>query len=210
MTGSRLIRACGGALMAAGPLMIVAKLLHPSRETASSILAMEQRLVAAHALYTVASLLILLGLPGLYAAHVKEMRRLGLAGFLVAFTGTYLIAVTGNFGFIAPVLAEHSPTVLDALDEYAPLLAVNGLAAATFIIGYVMFGVAMTRAATLPRSPGLLVAIGGPAHLIGFGISQLASTAAYAIALLGSICLELGLGWTGFRLTTPAVVTTGK
>jgi len=56
-------------------------------------------------------LLVLLGLPGLYAAQRGQMGRLGLAGFLTAFTGTYLIAVTGNFGFLAPVLSKQSPAV---------------------------------------------------------------------------------------------------
>jgi hypothetical protein len=41
--------------------------------------------------------------PGLYAAQRGGMGRLGLSGFLIAFSGTYLIAVTGNFGFLAPV-----------------------------------------------------------------------------------------------------------
>ncbi len=34
--------------------------------------------------------------------------------------GTYLIAVTGNFGFLAPVLAKQSPVVLDSINRYAP------------------------------------------------------------------------------------------
>jgi hypothetical protein len=74
----------------------------PSRETATTIVASESRLVAAHRVYTVAWLLVLLGLPGLYAAQRSGMGRLGLVGFLTAFAGTYLIAVTGNFGFPAP------------------------------------------------------------------------------------------------------------
>jgi hypothetical protein len=74
----------------------------PSRETATTIVASESRLVAAHRVYTVAWLLVLLGLPGLYAAQRSGMGRLGLVGFLTAFAGTYLIAVTGNFGFLAP------------------------------------------------------------------------------------------------------------
>jgi hypothetical protein len=45
----RLLRWCGMALMAAGALMVVATLLHPSRETATTIVASEPRLVAAHA-----------------------------------------------------------------------------------------------------------------------------------------------------------------
>ena len=62
---AHLLRWCGIALIAAGVLMVVATLLHPSRETATTIVASEPRLVAAHVVYTVAWLLVLLGLPGL-------------------------------------------------------------------------------------------------------------------------------------------------
>jgi hypothetical protein len=76
---------------------------------------------------------------------------LGLVGLLTAFSGTYLIAVTGNFGFLAPVLAQQSPAVLDSIGQYLPVLIINGLAASFFMIGYLLFGVAMIRTATLPR-----------------------------------------------------------
>jgi hypothetical protein len=71
-------------------------------------------------------------------------------GLLTAFSGTYLIAVTGNFGFLAPVLAKQSPAVLDSIGQYLPVLIINGLAS-FFMIGYLLFGVAMIRTATLPR-----------------------------------------------------------
>ena len=109
----RLLRWCGLALVAAGVLMAVATLLHPSQETATTIIASEVGLVAAHFVYTLAWLLVLLGLPGLYVSQRGGMGRLGLIGFLTAFAGTYLIAVTGNFGFFAPVLAKEAPAVLD-------------------------------------------------------------------------------------------------
>src|SRR5215217_1428068 len=118
-----LVSWCGMALIAAGVLMVLATLLHPSRETATTIVAGEPRLVAAHLVYTLARLLVLLGLPGLYAAQRGRMGQLGLVGFLTAFSGTYLIAVTGNFGFLAPVLAKQSPAVLDSINQY--LLAVG-------------------------------------------------------------------------------------
>ena len=106
----RLLRMSGLALVTAGVLMAVATLLHPSRETATTIIASEAGLIAAHVAYTLSWLLVLLGLPGLYAAQGGRTGRLGLTGFLIAFTGTYLIAVTGNFGFLAPVLARNSST----------------------------------------------------------------------------------------------------
>jgi hypothetical protein len=164
----RLLRWCGMALIAAGVLMVIATLLHPSRETAATIVASESRLVAAHVAYTLAWLLVLLGLPGLYAAQRGGMGRLGLVGFLTAFSGTYLIAVTGNFGFLAPVLAKQSPAVLDSINQYPPVVIINGLAAILFMIGYVLFGVAMIRTPTLPRWAGILVAVGAPAHFAGF------------------------------------------
>ena len=93
---AHLVRWCGMALVAAGVLLVVVTLLHPSRETATTIIASEPRLVAAHTMYTVAWLLVLLGVPGLYAAQRGRMGRLGLVGFLTAFAGTYVIAVTGT------------------------------------------------------------------------------------------------------------------
>ena len=55
-----LLRWCGIALVPAGVLMVVATLLHPSRETATTIIASEAGLIAAHFLYTLAWLLVLL------------------------------------------------------------------------------------------------------------------------------------------------------
>jgi hypothetical protein len=199
-----LLRWCGMALVAAGMLMVVATLLHPSRETAATIIDSEVGLVAAHFVYTLAWLLVLLGLPGLYVSQRAGMGRLGLIGFLTAFAGTYLIAVGGNFGFFAPVLAKEAPAVLDAIAQYWPVAIINGLAAITFMIGYVLFGVAMTKTA-LPRWSGVFVAVGAPAHLLGLGISVLVSTAAWPAAILGSVSLGAGLAWPGYRLgRTPA------
>ena len=201
-----LLRWSGLAVVAAGVLMVVATLLHPTHETATTIVASEGRLIAAHVTYTLSWLLVLLGLPGLFAAQRASMGRLGVAGFLAAFAGTYLIAVTGNFGFLAPVLAKKSPAVLDALNQYPPVVVINGLAAVTFMIGYVLFGIAMTRTApSWPRLSGILVAVGAPAHLLGFGLAQLVSPALWPIAVVGSVSLGAGLAWPGYRLwRTPA------
>jgi hypothetical protein len=104
------------------------------------------------------------------------------------------------FGFLAPVLAKQSPAVLDSINDYLPVVIVNGLAALLFMIGYALFGVAVIRTATPPRWAGVLVAVGAPAHLLGFGIAQLVSTAAWPIAIVGSVSLGAGLAWPGYRL----------
>jgi hypothetical protein len=153
----RLLRWFGMALVVAGPLIVAASLLHPSRETAATIIASESRLVAAHVLFTLYGALVMLGLPGLYAAHRAGMGRLGLTGFLVAMLGTHLIAVTGYFGFMAPVLAREAPATLDTTTQYPPVVVSSGVAATTFNVGYALFGIAMTRTATLPRLSGVVI-----------------------------------------------------
>jgi hypothetical protein len=196
----RLLRSSGLVLVAAGVLMAVATPLHPSRETPATIIASEVGLVASHVLSTLSSLLVLLGLPGLFVAHRAGLGRLGFVGFLGAFAGTYLLAVSGNFGFLAPVLAKESPAVIDAILMYLPVLGLNGLAVFAFIVGYALFGIAMTRTTALPRLSGILVAVGAPAYLLGGGIAQLVSPAFWAVAVLGSASLGVGLAWPGYRL----------
>ena len=92
------------------------------------------------------------------------MGQLGLAGFLVAFLGTTLIAVSGNFGFLAPVLAAMSPATIEAISHYPPVVGLNAVAAIAFMVGFVLLGITMAKTATLPRFAGIAVALGAPAR----------------------------------------------
>jgi hypothetical protein len=195
-----LLRWSGLALVGGGLLLAVATALHPTRETTATILQAEVRLVAAHVLFTLSYLLILLGLPGLYGVESVRMGRLGLVGFLLAFMGTTLVAVSGNFGFLAPVLAAESPATIDAINLYQPVVALNGVAFAGFVVGFVMFGLAMARIPTLTRSSGLLVAVGAPLQVFGFALAQTVSPALWSVAILGSVALGAGLAWPGYQL----------
>jgi hypothetical protein len=58
----------------------------------------------------------------------------------------------------------------------------------------------MIRSPSLPRLAGILVAVGAPAHLVGFGLAQLVSPTLWPIAVAGSIGLGAGLAWPGYRL----------
>ena len=62
------------------------------------------------------------------------------------------------------------------------MVGINGLAAIALMVGYVLLGIAMIKRASLPRLAGILVAVGAPSHLIGFGVAQLVSPALWPIA----------------------------
>lgn len=145
-------------------------------------------------------MLILLGLPALYLSESQRMAPLGLIGVLVAFAGTALLAISSMFGFFAPVLAAKAPATLDAIAGYPPVVIFNGLAAVGFMSGFVILGIAVAKSGAFPRWSGILIAVGAPSHLLGFGIAQLGSPALSFVAILGSLLLGSGLAWCGFRM----------
>jgi hypothetical protein len=115
---ARLFSWCGIALIAAGVLVVVTTLLHPSRETATTIVASEPRLVAAHVVYTLAWLLVLLGLSRVPCGSTWWDGRARIGELFDCVRWHLSVAVTGNFGFLAPVLAKQSPAVLDSINQY--------------------------------------------------------------------------------------------
>ena len=69
----------------------------------------------------------------------------------------------------------------------------------------------------MPRWSGWLVAVGAPAHLLGFGIAQLVTTAAWPIAILaacisapGSAGRAIGSGADTDRLDVVAKADNGS
>lgn len=195
----------GRALAGGGLLFVVATLLHPSQETPITILETEARLVGSHAVYVVSSVLILLGLSTTYASARRLLGRMGSTGFFVTFAGTALLAISSQFGFIAPVLAAEAPTTLDSIIEYPPVVAFNVIAVVAFMAGYVILGTSIASSGELPRWPGILIAVGAPVHLVGFGVAQLAAPQLWFIAVLGSVALGAGLAsWGRWMLAEPA------
>jgi hypothetical protein len=111
-----------------------------------------------------------------------------------------LIAVSGNFGFLAPVVAAESPRTIDAINRYLPEVALNGVAFVGFVVGYVILGVAMAGTGTVPRPAGVLIAVGAPCQVVGFALARVVSPALWTVAIVGSVALGVGLAWPGYRM----------
>ena len=195
---AHLFRWCGMALVAAGVLMVVATLLHPSRETATTIVASESRLVAAHVVLHGCLVAGAVGPSRALCGSTWRDGTAGIGGLPDRFRWHVLDCGDGELRFPRPRFwpSSRRPCWIPFIN-YVHVLIVNGLAAILFMIGYVLFGIAMIRTAALSRWSGVLVAVRAPAHLLGFGIAQLVATAAWPIAILGSGCLGAGLGWAG-------------
>jgi len=200
MSTKDLSRWRGIACILAGLLIVLTTLIHPSRETPEIILEQELRLVTAHWLSTFCCGFLLLGLPGLYAAQSERAGRFGLVSFLILFFGMLFTAESHSYSFFAPVLAAQAPAVLDAINAYPPVAALNWLWIVGFFLGFILFGIATLRGGVLPRQAGILMIIGSPLNLIGSALGLLVFEALWIVAILGALALGLGLAWAGYSL----------
>ena len=207
MSTKNLTRWSGIACILAGLLLALATLIHPSRETPEIILEQEVRLVVAHWLFTFSCGFLLLGLPGLYVAQSERAGRLGPVSFLMLFFGTLFFAVSNNYGFIAPVLAAQAPAMLDAINAYPPVVALNALLAVGFFLGFILFGIATLRARVLPRQTGILMIMGSPLNMVGAVLGLLVSETLWIVAILGALVLGLGLDWAGYLLWSSKITS---
>jgi hypothetical protein len=205
MSTENLSRWSGIACILAGLLMVLTTLVHPSRETPEIMLEQELRLVAAHWLGTFFCGFLLLGLPGLYAVQSERAGRFGLVSFLWLFFGTLFLGVSGISGFIAPVLAAQAPAMLDAINAYPSVVALNWLWIVGFFLGSTLFGIATLRARVFPPQAGILMTIGSPLQLVGGVLSQFVFEPLFIVVILGALALGLGLAWAGYSLWSSKV-----
>jgi hypothetical protein len=200
MSTKDLSRLSGIACILAGLLIVLTTLVHPSRETPEIILKQELRLVAAHWLGTFFCGFLLLGLPGLYAVQSERAGRFELVSFLWLFFGTLFLGVSGISGFIAPMLAAQAPAMLDAINAYPSVVALNWLWIVGFFLGSTLFGIATLRDRVLPRKSSILMTIGSPLQLVGGVLSQFVFEPLFIVVILGALALGLGLAWAGYSL----------
>ena len=169
-TPSNLIRWTGLAAMASGILFVVMQPIHPPDVLASLTTPMW---AIVHYVGIAMSLLGLIGLAGLYARHAEEAGWLGLVGYLL-FSLFYVISMAFQFveAFFSPLLATAAPTFAEGLlglasgtvsgVDLGALPAVHGVSGVLYLLGPLVFGIAMVRARILPRWTAGALAVVGP------------------------------------------------
>ncbi len=136
-------------------------------------------------LYLLGTVLLLLGLVGLYSSQSEPAGFLRLLGFLVAFLGTALVSGALWFElFITPSLAVEAPELAEA--ELG--LAGFAISFLLVVVGWVLFGVATLRARVYPRLAAALLIVGAVASLVPIPLS--------------GVVLSVAVAWLGLMLFT--------
>lgn len=168
ITPSNLSRAAAAAAILAGITFMAVQIGHPhldvtSVDTTEWVLRNSAKMAFAA--------LALVGITGLYLRQVKETGLLGLTAYILLSTGYLLIFSTAFVaGYVLPSLADSAPDYVNGvltaaaggtatsdigLIEYA--LAVEGI---TYLLGGLLFGIALFRARILTRWGSALLSAG--------------------------------------------------
>jgi hypothetical protein len=177
-----LLRQTGLLAMAAGASTFLSPILHPDDPGSAAW-------VPVHLLSFATLIAVLLVLVGVFVRQLSRSRRLGLAGFIVAFVGTSMMLMEGREHLFSHDFGQGTPVGLWQLITTSLV----------FSVGYILLGVAIFRAGVLPRGAGVLLAVGGP--IVAFsppiGIP--------AVLLVGHTLFGAGRAWLGYALSISPV-----
>lgn len=205
MSTQKLIRWTGLSLMLGGIAFAVHLITHPPGETAEY--AFYPLWVPSHLIGGIASLLIMLGLVGLYARQSEMIGLPGLISFILTFVGFALSA--GALIFISvifiPFLAARG---MDSfVDPEGPLFTSSamqltvGVSALCLLLGLLLFAITTLRARVIPRWGAWLIILTVPLAIVGGALIFFIGTSLQGIlqTLLG-VLLGLGLAAWGWAL----------
>lgn len=167
ITATGLSKAAAASAAAAGAIFIAVQIGHPASGTFT---VQTGEWVAREFAKIVMGVLALAGITGLYLRQHRETGPLGLVGYLVFAAGYLgLISMEVIAAFVLPELVDTQPgfvnDVVAAANGGVPdnsiggLMTLFSLAGAGYLLGGLIFGIAMFRAGVLYRWAAALLAV---------------------------------------------------
>lgn len=133
------------------------------------------------------TVLLLVGLIGLFIRQAGELKTLGLVGFVIGVVGTALAAGgQWTYVFVLPSLAEKAPDIADT--SSGSVVAGFMLSYTTMAIGWLLFGIATLRTRVFPRWTVVLLIVGAIVTLLPLPSRTL--LLGIAVACLGYVLIR--------------------
>lgn len=206
MSSSQLFKLCGWCLFVGAVISAIGNVgtsvMFPDNHNLAAFT--HPLFVPLNLLAVVGTVIILIGLPGLYLRHARQLAAIGLAGLMLIFLTGILFGVFLSLVqvVVLPYLAAEAPTLAtgDGPPAFFPLFL---LGLACQVIGSVLFALPIVRGAALPRWLGYLLVLSALLAVAGFlvnGPDSAPTALAIAINVLSPVLLFVVLGWFGFDL----------
>src|SRR5689334_2196198 len=202
ITATKLIRWAGVSAMLAGIIFAGIQPIHPPDVLAS---VNTSAFIIITSFKTVMCLFGLFGIAGLYARHVEKTGWLGLAGYLLL---TIFYAVQMCYAFaepvILPLLTSVAPTFVESVMgmssgaggpmNLGAFATIYSLLSLLYLLGLLVFGIALFRARILPRWAAGLLAGSGPLAIIMVALLP------HQFERLAAMPMGFALAWLGYAL----------
>lgn len=170
VTANLLTRWAGLAAAAAGAAFIGVQINHPQLD---AVTIQTTEMGVRDTVKVLMAALALVGITGMYLNQVRKHGLLGFIGYVVfavgylgilcvAFTAAYVLpeVASSSTGFVNDAIYANTArgTVEGDIGAFGPVLKVLGLA---YLLGSLLFGMALYRAGVLPRWASALLAVAG-------------------------------------------------
>ena len=215
VTTTGLTRAAGISAAVAGAIFIGVQINHPPTD---AFVTDTNEWVIRCTAKAVMVTLALVGITGIYLRQVRQMRVLGLVGFLVFAVGYLLLLATELMAvFFLPTLTGSEPGFVNDVvaaaagatpaGDIGNLQIMFNITGACYLLGGLVFGIALFRAHVLARWAAVLLSL---STLATAALAVLPESFDRPLAVPEGVAL-IGLGislWREQRHSTPAVATT--
>jgi hypothetical protein len=168
VSATRLTRAAGICAALAGLIFIAVQIKHPPMDVHTVT---TTDWVVRSTAKAIMAALALIGITGMYLRQRREMGVLGRVGYVIFGVGYLLMLSTEIIAaFVLPGLAHSSPTYVNNVVVAAfgghPTSSIGGmqtlfdLSGLTYLVGGLLFGIALFRARVLAQWAAALLAVG--------------------------------------------------
>ena len=203
ITTTRLTRAAGLAAVAAGALFVAVQVKHP--EITLDFVQGTQWRVRQGMKITMA-VLALAGIAGMYLRQARQVGLLGLVGWLLLSLGYLMMVCVEMIALVVvPTIVQSSPDYVSGVIAVATnssssadlglFTTLNMVVAVGYLLGGLVFGIALFRAGILARWAAALLAVSAVATL---AIPLLPMVNQRLFAVPNGIAM-IGLGWSLWR-----------
>lgn len=166
ITTTQLTRVAGLSAVAAGLLFIGVQINHPPLDLA---LVTTSEWVVRETMKLLLSVLALIGITGMYLAQVKKAGALGLVGYGIFGAGFLIMLTVQVIGVVVlPAIAQTAPSYVSdvlavagggtAIGDIGFMETLSLLGGITYMVGGLLFGIALFRADVLARWASILLA----------------------------------------------------
>ena len=206
ITPTGLTKAAGASAVAAGLLFIGVQIGHPELNATSIV---STNVYVRDQLKALMAVLALVGITGMYLSQIRRNGVLGLVGYSVLAAG-YLLILCGVFAaaYVMPEIAEANAGYVNdviAADtgrgtvegDIGALQTVIQLRGFAYLVGGLLFGIALYRAHVLARWAAALLAVGGVLSVV----LSLMPDAFYRLLAVPNGIAMIGLGYSLWRTT---------